>query len=306
MVTDMPVLSPVTQLPASRANNVVETYDFRRPTTLVREHSRILELAFETFARQWGTQLTTKIRAGCAVVTEQVTMATYDEYAASLPASTAMVLFGLDGQESRGVFQFPSDAGLCWVTRMLGGVISGPILGRKFTPIEHALVVRLIEEALEDLRYSFGSMLAEVPVIEDIHFNSQFAQAAAMQTLMIVAVFTVQVGERSWRATIALPAAGLLDQLGNSNPLSDAAAAPAQLRAQVAEIPVEVALALAPVCVTPKAILNLAVGDVLTLPHPITRPFDLTVEGKPVARATGVTHGSRKAGQIVTTEETPR
>lgn len=302
----MPVLSPDSQLPGSRANQVVEAYDFRRPTTLVREHSRILELAFDAFARQWGTQLTTKIRAGSAVVTEQVTMATYDEYAASLPASTAMVLFSLDGQESQGVFQFPSEAALFWVTRMLGGASSTPIPGRKFTQIEHALVIRLMEDALEDLRYSFGSFLAEAPTIDGIHFNSQFAQAAAMQTLMIVAVFTVQVGEHSWRATIALPSEVLVQQLGSTNPLSDTVAAPAQLRAQLAEVPVEVALALAPVAVTPNTILNLAVGDVLTLPHPTTRPFDLTVAGKPIARATGVTHGSRKAGQIVTTEETNR
>lgn len=300
----MPVLSPVSQLPASRANKVVEAYDFRRPTTLAREHSRVLELAFETFARQWGTQLTTKIRAGSTVVTEQVTMATYDEYAASLPASTAMVLFSLDGQESRGVIQFPSEAALFWVTRMLGGASTATVPDRKFTQIEHALVQRLMEDALEDLRYSFGSLLEQAPAVHGIHFNSQFAQAAATNTLMVVAGFTVRVGENSWRATIALPAEVLVQQLGSSNPLSDAAAAPAQLRAQLGEVPVEVALALAPVPVTPNTILNLAVGDVLTLPHPTTRPFDLTVGGKPIASALGVTHGSRKAGQIVTTEET--
>lgn len=300
----MPVLSPVSQLPASRANKVVEAYDFRRPTTLAREHSRVLELAFETFARQWGTQLTTKIRAASAVASDHVTMATYDEYAASLPASTAMVLFTLDGQESRGVIQFPSEAALAWVTRMLGGASSAPVPDRKFTQIEHALVKRLMEDTLEDLRYSFGSLLAEAPAVDGIQFNSQFAQAAATNTLMIVAGFTVRVGEHSWRATVALPAEVLVQQLGNSNPLSDVASAPAQLRAQVGEVPVEVALALAPVPVTPGTILNLAVGDVLTLPHPTTRPFDLTVGGKPVARALGVTHGSRKAGQVVTTEET--
>ena len=299
----MPALSPVSQLPASRAGKAVEAYDFRRPTTLAREHSRVLELAFETFARQWGTQLTTKIRAGSAVVTEQVTMATYDEYATSLPASTAMVLFSLNGQESKGVIQFPAEAALFWVTRMLGGTSTAAIRDRKFTQIEHALVKRLMEDALEDLRYSFGSLLAEAPAIQGIHFNSQFAQAAATNALMIVATFTVRVGENSWGATIAMPAEVLVQQLG-SNQLSDAGAAPAQLRAQVGKVPVEVALALVPLPVTPHTILNLTVGDVLTLPHPTSRPFDLTVGGKPIALAIGVTHGSRKAGLIVTTEET--
>ncbi|MHA7274059.1 hypothetical protein ACX80Z_11555 [Arthrobacter sp. TMT4-20] len=33
----------------------IEVYDFSCPTTLAREHARVLELAFETFARQRGT-----------------------------------------------------------------------------------------------------------------------------------------------------------------------------------------------------------------------------------------------------------
>ncbi|ALE04213.1 hypothetical protein AL755_00370 (plasmid) [Arthrobacter sp. ERGS1:01] len=300
----MPALSQQSPLPSARAHKVVEAYDFRRPTTLAREHSRVLELAFETFARQWGTQLGAKIRAGSTVVTEQVTMATYDEYAASLPSSTAMVLCTLAGQEARGVIQFPSEAALFWVTRMLGGASNAPIPDRKFTQIEHALVKRLVDDTLEDLRYSFGSLLDEVPTVDGIHFNSQFAQAAATNTLMIVAVFTIRVGERNWRATVALPAEVLVQQLGNSNPVSDPAAAPAQLRAQIGHVPVDVALALTPVPVTPETILNLVVGDVLPLPHPVARPFDLTLGGKPIARAIGVTHGSRRAGQIVTTEET--
>lgn len=300
----MPVLPPVSLLPAARVNKVVENYDFRRPTTLAREHSRVLELAFETFARQWGTQLTTKIRAGSTVVTEQVTMASYDEYAASLPASTAMVLFTLEGQESRGVIQFPSEAALAWVTRMLGGSSAAPVPDRKFTQIEHALVKRLMEDALEDLHYSLGSLLTQAPAIDGIQFNSQFAQAAATNTLMVVARFTVRVGEQGWQATIALPSEALMKQLGSSNALSDAAEAPAQLRAQLGEIPVDVALALTPVPVTSTTILNLAVGELLRLPHPTSRPFDLSVGGKPVAQAMGVTHGSRKAGQIVRTEET--
>uniref|UniRef100_UPI0037045857 hypothetical protein n=1 Tax=Vibrio cidicii TaxID=1763883 RepID=UPI0037045857 len=71
-------------------------YDFRRPTTLAREHSRVLELAFETFARQWATQLTAKVRVLSQVTCDSVAMQTYDEYAASLPATTAMVLCELE------------------------------------------------------------------------------------------------------------------------------------------------------------------------------------------------------------------
>lgn len=299
----MPAISSETTLPAARGERVVEVYDFRRPTTLAREHSRVLEVAFDTFARQWGTQLTAKIRATSQVVAESVSMASYDEYAASLPDATAMVLWKLEGHEAKGVIQFPAESALQWVTRMLGGAAGAAIPDRKFTQIEQTLIRRLMEDALEDLRYSFGSVLESPVGVDTMHFNSQFAQAAATNTLMVVAVFSIRVGEHSCRATLAVPAEALLPQLGATNPMTDAADAEPLIRAQLANVPVDVALELAPASVLPATILNLAVGDVLELPHPKVRPFDLTVGGKPIARAAGVTHGSRRAGQIVDTEE---
>lgn len=68
----------------------VEVYDFLSPTTLAREHARVLELASETCTLQWATQLTAKVRAKSTAVS--LDMQAYDEYAASRPGSTAMVL----------------------------------------------------------------------------------------------------------------------------------------------------------------------------------------------------------------------
>lgn len=283
----------------------VEVYDFLRPTTLAREHSRVLELGFETFARQWGTQLTAKVRVLSQVTCEQVVMTTYDEFAASLPATTAMVLCPLEGSAAKAVIQFPSAAALGWVTHMLGGAqtITTSLPERKFTPIEQALVRRLMDDALEDLRYSLGSLLVATISVGGFQYNSQFAQAAAKSDLMIVASFEIRVGEATAPATLAIPAEVLLPQLGEANPTSTTANARELIDSQLAAVPVDVALQLLPAQVLPSAILRLAVGDVLSLPHPEHRPLDVTVGGIPVGRAAVGANGSRLAGIIVTTEE---
>ena len=184
----------------------VSVYDFRRPATLAREHSRVLELAFETYARQWGTQLTAKVRVKSVVRLEDVSMLSYDEYAASLPAVTAMVLCTVEGHDSKLVVQFPAPAALGWVNRMLGASNDAPMPDRKFTQIEQALVKGLMDEALEDLGYSLGPLLSETVRVDTIQYNSQFAQAAAPSELMIVAAFTMNVGDMSAPATLAVPA----------------------------------------------------------------------------------------------------
>ncbi|MFJ8895120.1 flagellar motor switch protein FliM [Leifsonia sp. NPDC102414] len=293
----------MTTLHAPETAPEAPVYDFRRPTTLAREHSRVLELAFETFARQWATQLTAKVRVLSQVACESVAMQTYDEYAASLPPTTAMVLCELDGVAPKGVIQFPTVAALSWVNAMLGGTGTPVDAERTFTQIEHALVRRLMDDALEDLRYSLGALLVTPISVDAIQYNSQFAQAAATAELMIVATFELRVGENVAEATLALPAIVLLPQLGETNPTSSADDARELLDAQLAHVPVDVSLRLTPALVKPSVVLGLAVGDLLPIPHPQHRPFDLAVGGHPVAGAALGSSGSRLACVIVNTAD---
>lgn len=285
----------------ARPASPVEIYDFRRPTTLAREHARVLELAFDTFARQWGTQLTASVRVVSQVSCEQVVMQTYDEYASALPSMTAMVLCTLGSSDAKAVLQLPAAAALGWVAYMLGGVRPRPAAERKFTQIELALVRRLFDDALEDLRYSFGPLLVTPIAVEGIQYNSQFAQAAATADLMIVASFVVRVGDSITPATLAIPADVLLPQLGEANPTSAVAHARDLVSAQLGNVPVELSLRLAPARVTPSRILGLAVGDVIDLPHRENRPFEIAVDGQVLGYGAAAGNGSRLACVVVAT-----
>jgi flagellar motor switch protein FliM len=280
----------------------VDVYDFRRPTTLAREHSRVLELAFETFARQWGTQLTAKVRVVSQVTCEQVLMVTYDEYAASLPSSTAMVLCRLESFAAKAVLQLPISTALGWISYMLGGHGGVPETDRKFTHVEQALVRRIMDDALEDLRYSLGTLLVSPIKVDTFQYNSQFAQAAATTDLMIVATFEIRIGEWASEATVAIPAEALLPQMGDSNPTATAAGARGLMEAQLSWAPVELALRLATTTVKPNAVLNLAVGDVLSIPHSQHKPLELAIDGQLMGHAAVGANGARLACVVVSTE----
>ena len=298
-MTTRSVTKPLLQSTAKAA----EVYDFRRPTTLAREHSRVLELALETFARQWGTQLTAKVRVRSQVTFEYVLMHTYDEYAASLPSTTAMVLLAVEGQDSKAVLQLPTTAALSWFSHMLGGNGSHAETERKFTQIEQSLLRRLMADAIDDLRYSFGPLLAADITVDSIHHNSQFAQAAATSELMIVASFTVQVGERAAQTTLAIPADILLGQLGTANPVVALVDASELLLAQVSHVPVEVSLQFPEKRVRPADILALAVGDLISLGHAGHKPLDIAVDGHTLARAAVGATGARLACVITDIQE---
>ena len=284
-----------------RGAPVVKPYDFRRPRTLARDHARALELAFDTFARQWGTQLTAKVRVLSQVSCDQVQLLTYDEYAASLPPTTAMVLCPVEGRTAKAVVQFPTAAALGWVSHMLGASRPGALPDRIFTPVEQALVRRLVDDALDDLRYSFGQLLVDPISVGGFQYNSQFAQAAAKSDLMIVATFEIRVGDRLSSGTVALPAELVMPQLGGDDEGAAAVGARRMVTDQLAAVPVELAMRLEPTAVRPADVLGLAVGDLNRLPHPHHRPLEVAVDGLPVGRAALGQSGSRLAGVLVST-----
>jgi len=53
--------------------------------------------------------------------------------------------------------------------------------------------------------------------------------------------------------------------------------------------------------VTPNRILGLSVGDVLAIPHPQHRPFEIAVDGQVLARGAAGANGARLACVIVST-----
>lgn len=298
----------ISSRPGARGTaQTVEVYDFSRPTTLAREHSRVLELAFESFARQWGTQLTAKVRAKSTVTMESVVMQTYDDYVSSLPGTTTMVLATVEGSDSKAVLQFPITTALAWVIRQLGGNgTQNPPL-RKLTGVELALTTALAADALSDLHYSLGGLMANHPLkVHSIQDNSQFAQAAATTDLMIAARFTIALGDEMAEASVALPADVILQYLGAANPMDTEGDAADRIRGQVGESPVHVGLRLRPIAVKPGLVLNLKVGDVIPLPHQQTEPLYLSVEDRPLYRAAVGSNGSRLAAAIISTEENPK
>jgi flagellar motor switch protein FliM len=237
------------------------------------------------------------------VTFHQVNISSYDEYAASLPAETAMVLCAVGDEKPRAVFQFPSTAALGWFSHMLGGNGTHEEPERRLTQLEQALLRKLIDDCLDDLRYSFGPLLASTLTIETVHHSSQLAQAAPPTELMIVATFTVQAGDQSSPATIAIPSDQLLRRLVGRDPVVSSADAQSLVRSQVVRVPVALSLQLPPVKVTPAQILGLSVGDVIPLGYANHKPLDIAVNGQTLARAAVGVHGSRLACVVTEIQE---
>lgn len=282
----------------------VVPYDFLRPTTLIREHGRQLDSALETFARQWSTKLKARLNAPARVqVVGSVHMATYEEYVLSLPASTTMILCGQPEAEdeapaARSVLQVQAPTALSWVGRMLGGNGSVPAPDRKFTPVEDQLVTVLIDEALQELHFSFGTLSDGQMQVRSIHHNASVAQAAPPGERMIVASLDVVVAQDTARMTFATPADALIEKLGGSKPVA-AGDTTARVREQIHQTPVRVVAQFKPTTITAAHALSLQVDDVVRLPHPANQPLDVVLGGRILAAGVSGEDGNKLAVQII-------
>ncbi len=287
-------------------------YDFRQPMTLAREHSRVLEMAFETFSRHWGTQLVAHLRTGAQVTFDKLDMCTYDEYVSSLPGMTTLLILGMGGGRRTGVLEFPLNRALEWVDRMLGGLgTPGTVSSRDLTEIEQDLIRHLTERTLHDLGYSFSTVLVLEPQLRLIQYSPQMIQATAASTPVLVARFTVDVDETSSPATIMLPAEDIVQALRESQgadsrtveELESERIERDRLDRAVQEVPVEVTVRMRPQPINPRELLALEVGDVVPLHHGATQPLEVVVGERVLAQAAAGTNGSRLAAVVVHDKE---
>ncbi len=281
--------------PAAPPEAAIEVYDFGRPATLAREHSRALELAFETFARQWATQLTDKIRLRAHVAVESVDLQTYAEYADGLPQTTTVVVGSVPDHEASSIVQFPLSAALSWIIQMVGGRPVEVTEERPLTPIEQALIRHLMTGVLEHLSHALTGLFPAGLTVSGIQYNPQFAQLASAADLVIVARFSLRLGERTVPASVMLPAELVLERLTSASPAAPPALAPGLVRRQVEQTPLELALRLTPVAVRPADVLGLQVGDLIRIPHAEDRPLDLVAGDVAVATAAVGASGARLA-----------
>src|SRR4051794_14985433 len=135
-------MQPVSELrpTASRTppRNAVVAYDFRRPTKLSREHVRMLQMAFETFARRLTTVFTSGLRQVCQVTIIEINQQTYDEYVSGLATPTLLVPITLPPLEGTGVLELSLPVALAAIDHMLGGP-GGTQQTRALTDIESGL-----------------------------------------------------------------------------------------------------------------------------------------------------------------------
>lgn len=282
-----------------------EVYDFRRPTTLAREHARILDSHLSGFTRQVATQLTNRFNIKVTASLDDLRVHSYDRWTASLPSATVMVLAGFPTLDSHAVFRMDESTAMHWISLMTGGpaVPSDTDARRKFTPTDIALIQNTINGFIEDLYYSLGAFLEPDMSVTSTSFSPQMAQAAKPNELVVCSEVLFENGHSM---SLAIPAAALLPRMGNANPTDTDEFMTSGVAENLAQVPVEVSLQLAGTKMTTAEIMQWTEGTEILLPHPKHQPMNVVVGHHNFAQALSDKRGLRAAMKITTNKEGTR
>ena len=306
--TDLEVAGAAVPPPGARRRRKSgpQPFDFRRPSKFSRDHARALQIVNETFARQFTTILSTTLRSVSQVAVSSIDHVSYDEYVRSSPELSFLAILNVDPLAGAGILQFPLDIAMAAIDRLLGGTGEGNQPLRALTDIESMLMRELIQRVLRELDYAFESLTKVSTSIVQLESNPQFAQVAAPSDMVVVATFDVRIGSKESTATLCLPFSALqpvLELTGHAmfsdRKGTDVEESARAVAAGLAGVPVDVAVRFDPVTLTSSEILNLRVGDVLPLRHPVSSPLSVCAADRTCAYAVPGSKGRRLAFMTV-------
>ncbi len=266
----------------------------------------MLQIAYETYARGCATLLTSRLRTLCSMTLLAIEQLTYEEYVETLSSPTMMCAITLDPLPGIALMEQSLGTAMASIDHLLGGP-GGVQPQRPPTDLEMPLLRGILDRMLSELKYAFESLVDLRPALGTIEYNPQFVRTFAPSDAVVVASFEMRVGAEECVATFCLPFAMILPVLTSGDTDAELSAGEAEARrtaqvnltAGLESVPLAVSVRFQPVRMRTDDVVDLRIGDIVPLNHPVSRPLAITVNDTTFAYAVPGNQGNRLACLVV-------
>ncbi|RJG15581.1 flagellar motor switch protein FliM [Massilia cavernae] len=290
----------------------VRTYNLATQERIVRGRMPTLEIINERFARLLRVGLFNFIRRSAEVSVGSVRVSKYSEFIRNLVVPTNLNLVHMKPLRGTGLIVFDPGLVFLLVDNLFGGDgrFHTRVEGRDFTQTEQRIILRILDIVFETYTKSWEPVFpVEFEYIRS-EMNTQFANIATPNEVVVSTTFTVELGSVSGQIHICMPYSMI-------EPIRDTLTSSLQGEAlevdkrwirlmtqqiQIAEV--ELVATLGTGRASFDEILNMKVGDIIPLNVPET--IEATVDGVPVMECTyGVLNGqyALKVEKLLATSE---
>jgi flagellar motor switch protein FliM len=288
----------------------VVAFDLANQDRIIRGRMPVLEIVNDRFARLCTNALANAMRKRVDLNPISIDMSKFGDFMRSLPVPTSINIFKMDPLRGNALLVVDSRLVFALVENFFGGAGSQPkVEGRDFTPIEQAIVDRVVRIALANMEDAWRPVHELHIELIRSEINPQFAAIVPPSDVVIVVTFEVELENAIGSLICCLPYATLepirskLHASFQSERLEVDHAWIARFKERLLETPVEMIIELGKTQITGRQLLNMEEGDILLLDTDTEAMLQAEIEGvKKFYGFPGSVKGS-KAFQVVKEEE---
>ncbi len=266
----------------------VRSYDLTAHERIVRRRMPTLEIINERFTRLLRIGLLNFLRRSADVAVSPIRMCKYGEFVRELTTPTSLNLVHFKPLRGAGLFVFEPDLVFMVVDNLFGGDgrFNSRVEGREFTQTEQRISHRVLNIVFDTYGKSWESVYPLEFEFIRAEMQTQFANIATPNEVVVVTSLTITVGVVSARMHICTPYAmvepirDILASTMQSETMEIDARWVNMLSQQVQSAIVELVAQLGTTRLRIGDITRLKAGDVLPLSIPQT--VEATVNGVPV------------------------
>ncbi|MGE4553095.1 MAG: flagellar motor switch protein FliM [Desulfovibrionaceae bacterium] len=264
----------------------VVAFDLANQDRIIRGRMPVLEIVNDRFARLATNALANTMRKRVDINPISIDMSKFGDFMRSLPVPTSISIFKMDPLRGNAILVVDSRLVFALVESFFGGAGSQPkVEGRDFTPIEQAIVDRVVKIALANMEDSWKP-------VHEVHIemirsevNPQFAAIVPPSDVVIVVTFEVELENAIGSLIVCLPYAtmepirGKLHASFQSERLEVDHVWMNRFKERLIETPVELLVRLGRTTITGRQLLDLDIGDILLLNTDEDDLLEAEVEG---------------------------
>lgn len=267
----------------SLIGRVVE-YDFARPNKLSKEQLRVLALMHESFARGIGLTLSAYLRTLVDAEVVSAELTAYEVLIRSFSNPGIVSVFSLHPFEGNVLLEIHPDLGFAMIDRLLGGSGKTPKQVRELTDIEQPVMRRVVERIMANLVEAWQHLAPIDPRFERSEFHPQFSQIAAPKDMVVVITIAVALKGVIGNLKLVIPYFVIEPVVPNlthnlivrdKKDVSEAEEQALRENIRHMEVPVTALLGRAEVHI--KDLLDLQVGDYISLNTKVTDPLPILI-----------------------------
>lgn len=277
------------QLKKEQQEKRVRVYDFKRAVRFSKDQIRNLTRIHENFARLLTTYFSAQLRTYIQINVASVDQLPYEEFIRSIPKMTILNVFEVTPLEGRVILEINPNIAYAMLDRQLGGKGTGVNKVDSLTEIETKLMTTLFEGAIENFGEAWESIIEIQPYLSDLEVNPQFLQMVSPNETVIVISMNITIGEITGMINVCIPYVVLepiIPKLSAHYWMEDKH----RVRQDHEIVSLEKAIKATNLTITAELgkseitfsdLLDLNIGDVLTLDQKIGQPISVNVDNKP-------------------------